>query len=93
MKIQNRPSEKRHTFIYNGRKIIIFKLPGFIQSSNFVLYLSCNNCFILRFDKFLTSFGRLPTVFKLNCPSVMLFSLAQLHLLNVQQERLVRVNR
>ena len=65
--MKKKPSEKRHTFIINnGRKINILKLPGFIQSSNLLLYLSCNNCFILRFDKILKSFGRYPTIFMLN---------------------------
>ena len=78
--------------ICNGRKTILLKLPGVIQSSNLVLYLSCNNCFILRFDKILKSFGRYPTVFKLNCPSAMLFGLAQLLLLNVQQGKQLKKN-
>ena len=89
--MKKRPSEKRHAFIIcNGRKIILLKLTGFIQSSNVVLYLRCKNCFILRFYKILKSFVRYPTVFKLNCPSAMLFSLAQLLFLNVQQEKQIK---
>ena len=63
------------TTLSNGKKTIMLKLSDFIQSGKLPKCPRCDNCFKLRLDKILKSFGRFPVAFKLDCSSAMLFSL------------------
>ena len=70
----------------NGTGTNIFKLAGFIESSNAVIYSICNNSLSEDLTKFLRLLVGLQLILKLDCSGAKLFSLAPVLLLYLQKQ-------